>query len=587
MNTLDLHDIQGNIHRPYGRYGFPYARYLAFHINAGECAAGRFFIEQIRPHVTTAERWASSDVTPEEQKRLNLRDKPPVAINIAFTWKGLAALELPTATLRLMPDEFVEGMPARKTILGDLPISPSNPGSDPSNWDEVWRNSAEKESEAVHVLVMLNAQADYANRGLPVAELQQWTDWLRALVRHDWLKDKVRLLKGHGRRPGGVVLPDDDYQDSNTVMAYGPDGETLFPQPTEPFGFMDGISDPFYAGQDGLPAGGGKIMPGPFDPSRSWSPLAAGEFLLGQPSEGQETPPASVPWEFTRNGTFMALRKLHQNTRTFDETMAMHAITYKEVGGFETLEDAAETLKAKMVGRWKNGIPLTAAPTLADAEYRLKPFLPALATADAVRKGQLPKEAMTDEVKRKLAEYNDLLVNFRYADDPDGVKCPFGAHLRRVNPRDMLDPDPDNQKAKQTTTQLTNRRRILRRGLPYGPVDPVEFEKSRQDDQAEHGVFIMALCSSLFRQFEFIQQQWIQYGLDLDSGNDACPITGRRDKDNRQANKFVVPVDGDCGRAPFIAANLPQFVETRGGEYFFIPSITALRMMAMGSVDPT
>jgi hypothetical protein len=102
---------------------------------------------------------------------------------------------------------------------------------------------------------------------------------------------------------------------------------------------------------------------------------------------------------------------------------------------------------------------------------------------------------------------------------------------------------------------------------------------------------LMALCASLFRQFEFIQQQWIQYGLDLDSGNDSCPITGRRDPHNPQANKFVVQIDPDkdtaAGKAPYIAANLPQFVETRGGEYFFIPSITALRMMAMGSVDPT
>jgi deferrochelatase/peroxidase EfeB len=150
----------------------------------------------------------------------------------------------------------------------------------------------------------------------------------------------------------------------------------------------------------------------------------------------------------------------------------------------------------------------------------------------------------------------------------------------------MLDPEPDVQN-KRASSQLTNRRRILRRGLPYGPVDPDAFAEAKKDDKAEHGVFIMALCSSLFRQFEFIQQQWIQYGLDLDSGNDACPITGRRDAENHQANKFVVPSDPKSGKAPYIAANLPQFVETHGGEYFFIPSITALRMVSTGSVDPT
>lgn len=575
MSTLDLHDIQGNIHRPYGRYGFPYARYFAFHIRAGHCAAGRWFIDQIRPHVTTAEPWRNSGTPPGA----NVRDKPPVAVNIAFTWKGLDALELPITTLRQMPDEFIEGMPARKTTLGDLEAS------DPRNWDEVWRRSAQEEADArVHVLVMLNAQPD-PETGLPVRELGLWTEWLRKLVTYPETAGKVLLLRGHGRRPGAPETPEDDYQDSNTVMKRGPDGR-LFPTPEEPFGFVDGISDPVYAGQGNPAVGGGKIAPGPFNPATSWSPLAAGEFLLGQPSEGQETPPSAPPWEFMRNGTFIALRKLHQNTRTFDEAMAMHAITYKAVGGFETVEEAAETLKAKMVGRWQSGIPLTAAPTKADELRLLAEYGPALAKAEALRLGVKGAPPLTEDDQRKLAGFDNLLVNFRYVDDPEGLKCPLGAHLRRVNPRDMLDPEPDVKNG-QASTQLTNRRRILRRGLPYGPVDPDAFQASKQDDKAEHGVFIMALCTSLFRQFEFIQQQWIQYGLDLESGNDACPITGRRDPLNHQANKFVVPVDPDSGKAPFIAFNLPQFVETHGGEYFFIPSISALRMMAMGSIDPT
>jgi deferrochelatase/peroxidase EfeB len=196
------------------------------------------------------------------------------------------------------------------------------------------------------------------------------------------------------------------------------------------------------------------------------------------------------------------------------------------------------------------------------------------------------RQALTLEDKLQYAAFERMQRDYRYIDDPDGVKCPMGAHVRRVNPRDMLDPDHPKGEA---TTALTNRRRILRRGLPYG--EGALAAPARKDNKAEHGVFIMALCTSLFRQFEFIQQQWIQYGLDLDSGNDSCPIVGRRDPHNPQANKFVVQVDPAtdtaAGKAPYIAAKLPQFVETRGGEYFFIPSITALRMMAMGSVDPT
>ena len=37
---------------------------------------------------------------------------------------------------------------------------------------------------------------------------------------------------------------------------------------------------------------------------------------------------------------------------------------------------------------------------------------------------------------------------------------------------------------------------------------------------------------------------------------------------------------------PLICSNLPNFVELRGGDYFFLPSITALGMIALGLVDP-
>jgi deferrochelatase/peroxidase EfeB len=123
---------------------------------------------------------------------------------------------------------------------------------------------------------------------------------------------------------------------------------------------------------------------------------------------------------------------------------------------------------------------------------------------------------------------------------------------------------------------LTNRRRIMRRGLPYG-------ESSQPDDTSEHGVIFMAFCASLFRQFEFIQQQWVQYGSSFNVGNDTDPLVGLR----RPGAKFVIAVDTKADGVPFVCANLPQFVETRGGDYFFVPSLTALREIAKGSVDPT
>jgi hypothetical protein len=103
---------------------------------------------------------------------------------------------------------------------------------------------------------------------------------------------------------------------------------------------------------------------------------------------------------------------------------------------------------------------------------------------------------------------------------------------------------------------------------------------------------MLVVCASLFRQFEFVQQQWLNYGLDSRAGSDTCPIVGNHSDGtpggkNGPKAKFVIPSDPASGHPPFIVEGIPQFVETRGGEYFFVPSMTALRMIGMGVVDPT
>jgi hypothetical protein len=106
---------------------------------------------------------------------------------------------------------------------------------------------------------------------------------------------------------------------------------------------------------------------------------------------------------------------------------------------------------------------------------------------------------------------------------------------------------------------------------------------------AERGIIMLVVCANLFRQFEFVQQQWINYGLDSNAGNDTCPLVGNHSPGSATAAKakFVIASDPKSGRPPFIVDGLPQFVETRGGEYFFVPSMTSLRMIGMGTVDPT
>jgi Dyp-type peroxidase family len=542
---LDLPDIQGNIVRAYGRFGFPFARYYFF--NIPDADSGRGFLRGLEVRVTTAERWAGG---PDNAGQVGV-PVPKVTLNVGLSWGALAALEVPVATISGLPHAFIEGMVKRARILGDEGDSALE------HWDPVWRDSAQDPAKAVHVMVALNAQMTPV--GDPVPELEAQADWLLDLAR----ESGVRLLTGHA--PGQSA-----YQQAGANLVAGADG-SLRISPKEHFGFVDGIGDPVFAGQfepdvEAMRvAGRGKLTR-----YQRWEPLETGEFLLGHVDESQELPPTTLPVQFTQNGSFMAFRKLHQNVSAFETYMAEQAAKYARI--MDVPEDeAAETLRAKMVGRWSNGVPLLAAPAYADmqafeAEWSDIPAIQA-------NRSRSPAE------QKRLQKYKSRLIDFRYRDDPDGTKCPFGAHIRRGNVRDFLDPrlTSDNP-GTWDGSAISNRRRILRRGLPYGSYDP-----DKQSDDQEHGVIFLAVCTSLERQFEFVLQQWINYGMDMSSGNDTCPLLGTRP----EGAKFTIAADPGSGKPPFIMDAMPRFVTTRGGEYFFLPSVTALRMMASGTVDPT
>lgn len=553
--TLNLHDIQGNVIRAYGRFSFPFARYFFFNVRIP--AAGRKFVDTVRREVTTAARW------PEEA------EKPLCSVNIGFTFFGLWQLEVPTRTLKGMPDEFAEGMKDRAFVLGDrdtTKVQEDDPDWN-AHWDRIWRDNRLVGNEGrddVHIWISLNAQLKTPGTDTPVDELEERTEWLRGLC--DASNGGVRLLKGHARE--GETL---DYQPANAV--FEKHGDVLLPTPKEHFGYADGIGDPVFEGQyreSEMPEavkGRGKRVDG------KWQPIATGEFILGHPDESQELPPAAMPPEFSHNGAFMAYRKLHEYVGRFREVLAEEAKRYAAVMEVSE-EEASETLKAKMCGRWSDGVPVAVVPTY--PEWRAFRREKGLADPDPVKALKAQAHYL------RSSESSD----FRYADDMPGYKVPPGAHLRRMNTRDYLDPlnrdgvdsagNPyPNPKADHS---LNKRRRVLRRGLPYGVSDP-----EQNTDETEQGVVMMVIGSSLFRQFEFVQQQWVQYGLDFHQGNNTCPMLG----EHRHHTRFTIPADPRSGKPPYIMSKLRTFVECRGGDYFFIPSMTALRLIAMGVVDPT
>jgi Dyp-type peroxidase family len=520
--NLDLADIQGNVLTAYGKQGFPKGCMLLFHVV--NPVAGRAFVEKLRGRVTTALRWPSRK---QVVTGAVIVARPLVTLNIAFTFRGLLALETPVRTLRGLPDEFIDGMAARTRVLGD-----DVPPGAPSGWDAVWQPDA---ADAVHILVALNAQGTTAGGAVP--ELDEFVRDVRDMAT---ALPGVTLLSGHGPS-GAETQPLSALYETDATGARSP-------TPKEHFGFVDAISDPAFHGQlpdhaaRGRAKGSGKV-----DRHGNWTPLATGEFLLGYPDEAQETAGAAMPLSFSRNGTFFAYRKLHQHIDRFDAAMRSAAVAFGQTVGIVSPVDTELLLRAKIAGRWADGLPVETFPTL-EAWRGTE--------ADQAR-------ASTDPNRLNI---------FTYGADADGARCPLGAHVRRMNPRDALDPLGPVASRGSAGSQLNNRRRILRRGLPYGSAGSVD---------GEHGIVLLAMCASLSRQFEFVQQQWLNYGLDFNAGNQGCPLVGN----HPPGTGFVVPAT--VGGTPYFLENLPQFVEMRGGDYFFVPSLTALRMIGQGLVDPT
>lgn len=545
---LNLADLQGNIVRAYGGYGYARARYFFLNISDGD--KGRAFVDVIRQKVTTAERW---DQGSNNHPDGDFLPRPPVTLNITFTFWGLLALGLPTRTLRELPDEFIDGMAKRRDMLGDVNAS------GPEHWDPVWRHAGlGGTADDMHMMISMNASIDDTT-GAAVPELEEQTQWLRDLCASN---GGVKILPGNG--PDGA-----DYQDAAAKLVDGPDGKKQMTG-KEHFGYTDGLGNPVFAGQYPPEIEKIKVIGrGKITPDQKWAPIAPGEFIIGLADESQGLPPASKPWEFTQNGTFMVYRKLHQNTKSFADYVDKMADQYAQVMGVDKTE-ASFTIKAKLVGRWPDGVPLMKAPTYKDWE--------AFNAKWKSEQQELEKKGDIAGLKALKTAFEIELMDWKFADDLDGIKCPVSAHMRRANTRDMLDPNITSPNmSSHSGSSLNKRRRILRRGLPYGTFDP------DSPDDGDHGIIFIVVCTSIFRQFEFVQQQWIQYGLDFNVGNDTCPILGNHD----ERSKFVIAADPASGNPPFVCPAMPQFVTTKGGDYFFLPSMTALQMIAMGSVDPT
>ncbi len=309
----------------------------------------------------------------------------------------------------------------------------------------------------------------------------------------------------------------------------------------EHFGFRDGISQPVI--EDSTPSAHADAGGGHDGKYASSNIIKAGEFILGYRNEYNVLPdPLNMPIgsdpnhvlptvpggdapDLGRNGSYLAVRQIAQHVAQLwvhlDEAT-------KDASGASNVNER-EKLGAKLIGRWTSGAPIATSP---DKD------IPA-------RSGQ-----------------NEFL----YRDiDPDGFGCPFGSHIRRANPRDTLGDDPAE------ALKLSKRHRLIRRGRPFGPRldDKLDLTDTRQ-----RGTLFMAVNASIERQFEFVQQTWINGPSFNGLYDERDPIFGTFDGVN--TGSMTIPSHPLRRKLH----GLGGFVTVVGGAYFFLPSIRALRYLA-------
>jgi Dyp-type peroxidase family len=218
-----------------------------------------------------------------------------------------------------------------------------------------------------------------------------------------------------------------------------------------------------------------------------------------------------------RNGTYAGLRKYQSRVGTFNRFLREHART----------EEERELLAAKLVGRWRSGAPLTLAPDRDDPELGADP-----------------------------RRNND----FSYATDPHGRQVPFGCHMRRMNPRDT----------EMAIFADVNIHRVIRRSTTYGaPYDANAV--TPQDDETPRGLYFIFLSAKAMATLEFLQREWVNDGNFMNLGTERDPNIGLQPDDAT----FTIPHDPVRRRIH----GIETFNVLRGGEYFFLPSLSALRWL--------
>lgn len=308
-------------------------------------------------------------------------------------------------------------------------------------------------------------------------------------------------------------------------------------QPIEHFGFRDGISNPLFlkSDQETVNAYGGDTH---------WKPWAPLKLALVQD-----------PLYKDGYGSYLVFRKLEQHVHFFETIIRTFAAD--KLGLNPESEEDLEYTRALLMGRFRDGTPLT----LRDSSYTYG---------------------------------NKNYNNFTYTDetigtsDSNGTKCPFHAHIRKMNPRD--DPQESDKKYQGTETGAKDSkdRRIVRRGMTYGDRNK-QLESQGLSLLPDSGIGLLFMCyqSDIKEQFEYLQGQMANNADFPEKKTGLDPITGQFDpelKFDEESKEWSSstpppqqwPFPWDSGNKLEVDA-LQSCVTLKGGEYFFAPSIGFLQ----------
>jgi len=526
---LDAEEIQGNVIPGFMK---PTMRLCA--LNVVDPALARQWLGEVASAITSL-----ADTLESRSRVRAMRTYQPLAegtlgavpdavddawANVSFSHGGLTRLLAGGPhegdLARFEDPAFAAGLAARSSLLGD-PTDPSAEGN-PAQW-KVGRPGEEPD-------VLFTVGADRAERGA------QLMDQLRGTP-----------------------------ESTGLVPVYEQEGEKLDQIGAEHFGFQDGVSQP---GVRGLVPDGSFLTPRTIDPSatpEAWlyglpGQLLTwpGDYVFGYPRSGPDPrvagPEATAGPEapdWTRNGSYLAFRRFRQDVPGFWNFAREQAEQLSRTPGFEGWD--AEQLAAHVVGRWKSGAPLARSPEK-DA--------PALGT-DRLANNDFGFAAPS--VSLPLAGGGQTNGFPMAKADPIGATCPMSAHIRKVNARTAAS-DPGGRKA-------SFQRRIVRRGLPWGP--KLEDPSGPDPAEGQRGLLFLSYQASLVRQFEFLCASWMgsptnprsPSGFDLLIGQNGEP-GGNRERAATVLNEKLEAGEIKTKR---------DFVIPTGGGYFFTPSISALR----------